>query len=245
MKRGSWIAERSGVERSLAASGRRFGLGGLELERLRALIAALAAEPHAPTAVRDPVEIADRHVAAALAALELESVRAARRIVDVGSGAGFPGLPLAIALPAAWIDLLEASRRKCRVIERLIAAATVSNARAVATRAETWADGEGRDAYDLVTVRAVAGLAVLVEYAAPLLRPGGVLVAWKGRREAAEERAGAAAAATVGLGPVEVIGVKPFPTAHDHHLHVFAKVSTTPPGFPRRPGRAAKRPLGH
>jgi len=130
------------------------------------------------------------------------------------------------------------------VIERLIVAAAVPNARAVAARAEIWADRDGRDAYDLVTARAVAGLAVLVEYAAPLLRLGGVLVAWRGRREADEESAADAAAATVGLSPGSVIAVEPFPTARDRHLHVFAKVSATPVAFPRRPGRAAKRPLG-
>ena len=208
------------------------------------MIVGLAAEPHPPTTVRDPDEIADRHVGDSLTALELERVRAARRIVDVGAGAGFPGLPLAIALPAASIDLLEASRRKCEVIERLIAAAAVPNARVVASRAEAWAGDEGRDAYDLVTGRAVAGLPVLVEYAAPLLSLGGVLVAWRGRRDTAEERVAEAAAGALGMSPTAVIAVKPFRAARDRHLHVFTKVSATPTEYPRRPGRAAKRPLG-
>lgn len=183
-------------------------------------------------------------MADSLTALELECVRAASRIADIGSGAGFPGLPLAIALPTTSVDLLEASQRKCEVIERLAAAAATSNARAVATRAEIWAaDDHGRDAYDVVSARAVAGLPVLVEYAAPLLRPRGLLVAWKGRRKAPEEAAAATAAAAVGMSPDEVIAVKPFPAARDRHLHVFSKVRPTPAGYPRRPGRAANRPL--
>lgn len=222
----------------------RFGLAEDERQRLGALVAALAAEPHPPTAVREPVEIADRHVADSLAALALEPVRAASRIIDVGSGAGFPGLPLAIALPAASFDLLEASRRKCDVIERLIVAASIPNARAIAERAEIWGDRDGRGAYDLVTARAVAPLAVLVEYAAPLLRAGGVLVVWKGRRDPAEEATAADAATVVGLGTASVTAVTPFPGARDRHLHVIEKVTATPAGFPRRPGRAAKRPLG-
>ena len=116
-------------------------------------------------------------------------------------------------------------------------------------RAEEWAKlpaalGGGREAYDVVTARAVAPLAVLVEYAAPLLRTGGVLVAWKGARDAAEEAGGATAAERLAMAPREVERVVPFEGAENRHLHVFEKVGPTPEGFPRRPGMARKRPLG-
>ena len=130
------------------------------------------------------------------------------------------------------------------MIERLAAAAGIGNARAVVARAEEWAAAEGRDAYDAVTARAVAPLAVLAEYAAPLLRRGGVLVAWKGAREQAEERAGAEAAAELGLEPREVLRVEPFAGTRHRHLHVYVKVAETPVRFPRRAGMARKRPLG-
>ena len=84
----------------------------------------------------------------------------------------------------------------------------------------------------------------LVEYAAPLLREGGILVAWKGARDAAEEAAGAAAAEQVGMAVGDVLPVKPFATSENRHLHVVRKISPTPAGFPRRPGMARKRPLG-
>jgi 16S rRNA (guanine527-N7)-methyltransferase len=129
------------------------------------------------------------------------------------------------------------------VIERLAAAAGVENARAVPSRAEEWAAGEGREAYDAVTARAVAPLAVLAEYAAPLLRQDGVLVAWKGSRDSAEEAAGNAAAGALGMTAASVIPVAPFAAARNRHLHVFTKREPTPPGFPRRPGMARKRPL--
>lgn len=134
-------------------------------------------------------------------------------------------------------------------MDRLIQAGDVSNARSITTRAEELGSvpaalGGGRDAYDAVTARAVGPLAVLVEYAAPLLREGGVVVAWKGARDADEEAAGAAAARQLGMAVGDVLPVRPFESSENRHLHVFRKISPTPPGFPRRPGMARKRPLG-
>jgi 16S rRNA (guanine527-N7)-methyltransferase len=182
-------------------------------------------------------------VADSLSGLDLAAVRGAGRIADIGAGAGFPGLALAVALPGAGVDLVEATARKCETIARLAEAAEVDNARAVPARAEQWAAGEGAGAYDVVTARALASLAVLVEYAAPLLRTGGALVAWKGARDEEEEDAGARAAAEVGLEPVEVLPVTPFTGARDRHLHIFRKVAPTPERYPRRAGMARKRPI--
>lgn len=209
-----------------------------------ALLRALADEPDPPTTVRDPREAMRTHVADSLAGLEVTELRGAARVADIGSGAGFPGLPIALAVPGARVDLVEAARRKCAVIDRLRAACGASSARAVALRVEEWAAGDGREAYEAVTARAVAPLAVLCEYAAPLLAAGGVLVAWKGARDRAEEEAGDRAAAELGLGPGSVTHVEPFEGAHSRHLHVFEKRGATPARFPRRPGMAAKRPLG-
>jgi len=141
------------------------------------------------------------------------------------------------------VDLIEATARKCEVIARLAQAAGAPNARAVPHRAEEWASGEGAEAYAAVTARALAPLSVIAEYAAPLLRVGGVLVAWKGSRDEDEEQRGAAAAGQLGLGAPDVIRVEPFEGAANRHLHVFTKTAPTPEGFPRRPGMARKRPL--
>lgn len=218
-------------------------------EQVRLLLEALAAEPDPHTSVSSPDEAMRVHVDDSLSGLEVPELRAARAIADVGAGAGFPGLVLAIALPRARVDLIESTGRKAALIGRLAQAAQISNARAVTARAEEWgaaapALGGGAGAYDAVTARAVAALPVLVEYAAPLLRVGGVLVAWKGARSAADESAGALAAEQLGLSVGDVLHVRPFPEARDRHLHVFRKISPTPGGFPRRPGMAAKRPLG-
>jgi 16S rRNA (guanine527-N7)-methyltransferase len=220
----------------------RWGLDGTAAAALDALLDTVEADPHAPTTVRAREEAVDAHLADALVALELAAVREARQIADMGSGAGFPGLALAAALPAARFVLVESAGRKCEFIRRAAVAAGLENVEVVHARAEEWRDGLG--ACDAVTARALAALPVLAEYAAPLLREGGALVAWKGRRDPDEEAAGARAAAQVGLEVEEVRRVQPFPAARDRHLHVYRKVAPTPARFPRRAGMATKRPLG-
>jgi 16S rRNA (guanine527-N7)-methyltransferase len=199
--------------------------------------------------VSEPHAAAEVHVADSLSGLEVSELRQARRIADLGAGAGFPGLVLAVANPGAQVDLIESAGRRAAVADRLLQAAQVTNARTVKARAEEWAAvspalGGGAGAYDAVTARAVAPLAVVVEYAAPLLKDGGVLVAWRGARDAEGEAAGAAAAERLGMAVKGVIRVVPFPEAENRHLAVFEKTAPTPKGFPRRPGMARKRPLG-
>jgi 16S rRNA (guanine527-N7)-methyltransferase len=200
---------------------------------LVALLEALAEEAAPPTAVADPV---NEHIADSLSAVPL--LGSPVSIADIGSGAGFPGLVLAAALPSAHVTLVESQRRHAAVAERLGRAAGLSNVSVLPLRAE-----EVRERFDVVTARAVAPLAVLVEYAAPLLVDGGELVAWKGARDGAEELGGEEAARVVGLSLDRVVSVSPFPGAHSRHLHFYVKTGSTPDRFPRRPGMARKRPL--
>ena len=209
-------------------------------EQFERLLEALSAEPDPHTTVADPV---NQHLADSLTALRVEGVREARALVDIGAGAGFPGLPLAIAMPGTRVDLVESAQRKSALIDRLAHASGLSNARAIPRRAEEWAAGEGGTAYDVATARAVAPLAVLIEYAAPFLAVRGRLIAWKGSRDTAEEAAGAKAAEEVGLRPIDVVETTPFAGARDLNLHVYLKERATPGRFPRRPGVASKRPL--
>ena len=230
------------VTAGIEALVRRYELPNDAAGRLRSLLDALAAAPHAPTTVREPAEALDTHLADSLAALELPDVGAASAIADLGAGAGFPGLALAVALPAARVALVESNARKCEFIRTAADGAGLTNVEVVAERAESWQDGIGR--CDVVTARALAPLGVIAEYAAPLLRDGGVLVAWKGRRDPDEERSAGSAAAELGLAIEAVVPVQPYPTAAHRHLHVLRKVAPTPDRFPRRPGMARKRPLG-
>jgi 16S rRNA (guanine527-N7)-methyltransferase len=208
---------------------------------LAALLDLVAAEPAAITAVRDPAEAVDVHVADALVALDVPAVRAAHRIADLGSGGGFPGLALAIALPAAHVALVESVGRKCAFLARAAASLGLANVEVANARAEAWEEGLG--AHDLVAARALAPLPVVIEYAAPLLQRGGVLVAWKGRPDPAEEADGRAAAAALGMSEPDAVPVEPFPGSRDHHLYLSSKVSPTPARYPRRAGMARKRPI--
>lgn len=225
----------------LAALVDRYALPESATGPLAELLVALDDE-HAPTTVKAPAEAIGVHLADSLAGLELDEVRGAETIADLGAGAGFPGLPLAVALPHAHVALVESIARKCAFITAAAERAGVGNVSVVARRAEEWADGIGSN--DVITARALAPLGVLAEYAAPLLKEGGVLVAWKGRRDAEEEGVAAAAAAQLGLEIEAVVPVSPYAGADHRHLHVLRKTSPTPPRFPRRAGMARKRPLG-
>jgi 16S rRNA (guanine527-N7)-methyltransferase len=219
----------------------RYGLCTRTSQRFAALLDLVAQEPSAITSVRDPSDGVDIHVADSLVALELPEVRAARRIADLGSGGGFPGLALAIASPDAVVALVESVRRKCAFLRFAAQQLELANVEVVNARAEAWP--EGLNGHDVVTARALAPLPVLVEYGAPLLRVGGALVAWKGHRDAADEADGAAAAALVGMSDPEAHRVTPFEGAGERHLYLSSKVSPTPSGYPRREGMARKRPI--
>jgi 16S rRNA (guanine527-N7)-methyltransferase len=222
--------------------GERYGLSGDQLAQLAAILLELQSDDQAPTTVTAAADAIDIHLADSLAALEIEAVGEARRIADIGSGAGFPGQALAVALPSAEVNLVESQRRKCEFLERVCLAAEVENARVVRARAEEWEDGSSR--HDLVVARALAAQPVVLEYAAPLLKIGGMLVDWRGKRAPGEEDLAENAGKVLGLRRTEVRRVVPYEGARDHHLHVFEKVAETPSRFPRRAGIARKRPLG-
>ena len=205
---------------------------------MKHLVEALA-DPSAPTAVHDRREVENVHIADSLAGLEVPAVGEAARIVDLGSGAGLPGLVLAIARPEAEVVLVESVGKKCAWLERTVSALGLENVRVVCARAEELEE----EPFDVVTARALASLSVLCEYAAPLLREGGSLVAWKGAVDAREDADGLHAANVLGLEREAVRAVEPYPGSQRRTLHVFRKVKPTPEMYPRRAGMAAKRPL--
>ncbi len=232
----------AGVQARLASLAAAHALGPRQQQQLSGLLELLAGDPQAPTSVRAPEQALDVHLADSLVALELGVLRQGGKIADIGAGAGFPGLALAVALPASDVALLESNTRKCAFIEKALTGLALANAAAVAVRAEEWEQGAG--AQDVALARAVAPQTVVLEYAAPLLRIGGVLVDWRGQRVATDEQAGLRAAEQLGLERAEVRQVRPYAAAREHHLHVFVKRAATPERFPRRPGIARKRPLG-
>ena len=176
------------------------------------------------------------HIADSLAGLE--AVGAPGSIVDLGSGAGLPGLVLADALPAARVVCVEAARRKADWIAATARRCGLHNVQAVWSRAE-----ELEQVADVVVARALGALPVLCEYAAPLLAEGGHAVFWKGAVSAAEEADGRHAAAVLGLSAPEVRSVTPYPGSERRSLWIFHRERPPPEGYPRRPGIALKRPL--
>jgi len=196
------------------------------------------------SSVTEPKRAWRVHVEDSLTGLEFAALRNAPTIADIGSGAGFPGLVLAVALPTARVDLVESVGRKCEFIQRAIEAAEIGNARVVNARSEELAGGEGREAYAAVTARAVGRLSTLAELASPLLKDGGVLVAWKGKRDADEEAQLANAAESLAMRPEQILHVGPYAGSEHRHLHLLRKRGSTPADLPRRPGMAKKRPYG-
>jgi 16S rRNA (guanine527-N7)-methyltransferase len=210
--------------------------------QLGAIVAELEADAHAPSSVREAGSAVDVHVADSLSALELDVLGEARTAVDIGSGAGFPGLPLAVALPRAQFWLVESQARKCAFLRRVCRTAGIANAEVVCARAEEWEDGRERS--DVALARAVGAPALVLEYAAPLLRGGGTLVDWRGRLDADARVSAEKAASELGLEPAGVREAAPFPGTSHLKLYLYLKVRATPERFPRRPGMARKRPLG-
>jgi 16S rRNA (guanine527-N7)-methyltransferase len=211
---------------------------------LRRVLDLLAVERASVSSITDPTRAWRVHVADSLTGLEVSGLSTASRIADIGSGAGFPGIPLAVALPAAEVDLIESIGRKCDFMRGAISEAGIANARIVEGRSEELAAGQGREIYDAVTARAVGRLSTLAELASPLLRAGGLLVAWKGKRDAEEEAQLVRAADQLAMRPVEILNVGPYAGSEHRHLHVVRKTGPTPAGLPRRPGMAKKRPRG-
>jgi 16S rRNA (guanine527-N7)-methyltransferase len=184
------------------------------------------------TAVRDPAEAHRVLVDDALAAAALVEEGP---VVDVGSGAGSPGIPVALARPDLRVDLLETQRRRCDFLER--ASGELANVTVVCARAEEHGRGAGRDAYGTALAQALAPVPVALEWCLPLVRLGGRVILLAG-----EVDLGVAAAASrlVGGGQPALVAL---PGSEKRSLLVVPKVEETPERFPRRPGAARKRPL--
>jgi 16S rRNA (guanine527-N7)-methyltransferase len=196
------------------------------------------------TRVVEPNDVARLHLLDSLAALPIIDPMAPRRACDLGSGGGVPGLVLAIARPAIHWTLVDSVRKKGDAMRSFADALELPNVSVVPERAEVMGrDPRYRESFDLVTARACAALPVLVEYALPLIRTGGSLLAWKGRISDDELGAGATAAAELGGGDAAVHPTG-FESLGDHRFVVVSKDRPTPDRFPRRPGEGGRKPLG-
>jgi 16S rRNA (guanine527-N7)-methyltransferase len=164
--------------------------------------------------------------------------------IDVGTGAGFPGLPLKIMRPTLRMTLLESSHKKILFLEHLVERLGLKNVELLWARAEeVGQDTHHRERYDIALARAVADMAVLVEYCLPLCRKGGYLIAQKGADIEAELKAAEGAIHLLG-GKLREVKVLQLPGLREpRSLVLVEKVAPTPPKYPRRPGMPKKRPL--
>lgn len=193
------------------------------------------------TAVRDPDTAWMRHIADSLSLIPLLPEDAS--IIDVGSGAGLPGLVLALAAPDRSVTLLEATGKKCSFLSRVTDDLGLHRVRVRNARAEeTGQDPECREAFGVAVARAVADLPVLLELCAPLVRVGGRVLALKGQSAAEEQARAAFAGEQLGLAsPTRYV---PRPDDQpDACVIEYTKVRPTPDRYPRRPGMPAKRPI--
>ncbi len=196
------------------------------------------------TAVTDPADIAVKHFADALTCSLAMHPQIQGRLVDVGSGAGFPGLPLKIAFPRLQVTLIEATGKKAEFCRHIVEGLGLSGVQVIHARAEEVGhQPDHRHTYDWATARAVAQLSVVVEYLLPLLRLGGKAIAQKGESGPAEAHAADSALRLLGGRMVQVIPVELPRVAETRYLVVIDKVAATPASYPRRAGVPLKRPL--
>jgi 16S rRNA (guanine527-N7)-methyltransferase len=196
---------------------------------------------------RDSEEILHRHVLDSLSCLLFAPLFTARRVADIGSGGGLPGVPLAIVLPGAEVTLLEATGKKAAFLRYVSEELELANIRVANTRVEEFAREEAhRATFDVCTVRALARLSVVAEYSIPLLRVGGTVVTMKGRLDAEERDEGVRALDKLGGRVREEVPVRYSSDEErgERRLLLVEKISETPGGYPRRTGVPARNPLG-
>lgn len=189
-------------------------------------------------------EAATKHLLDSLVVLRLPVSREWRKLGDIGSGAGFPGIPLRIMRPDLEVTLIEATGKKVGFLEAAISELGLSGVQAIHARGEeVGREPAFREAFDVVTARAVARLNLLVEYCLPLVRVGGQFVAYKGPEGGAELQEAEAGCRELGAGEADTVEFALPDEGGRRTLVVVTKDRHTPAGYPRPGARIVKRPL--
>lgn len=198
------------------------------------------------TRVTAPAEVARLHLLDSLVALPLIDGAAGREAIDIGSGGGLPGLPLALARPETRWTLVDSVWKKAAILHEFVEALGLRNVAVLSDRAEALGQTrQHRERYAVATARACAALPVLAELALPLVAPGGLLIAWKGPLSDADDEVRRARVAIGQLGGGHLSIVDPgLPALGGHRLVTVPKERATDARFPRRPGEPGRRPLG-
>lgn len=196
------------------------------------------------TNITDPEEFVIKHFIDSIICIDYPEFEEAGKIIDVGTGGGFPGVPLAIAAPDKEFILMDSLNKRLKIIDELCGQIGIGNVTTVHARAEELAKNKAhREQYDLCVSRAVANMATLAEYCLPFIKIGGCLMAYKGPDAEREVEEARKALYLLG-GQVEEIregNLKEF--GIDHKVVIIKKVKNTPSKFPRKAGTPAKEPL--
>ncbi|MEZ0397067.1 MAG: 16S rRNA (guanine(527)-N(7))-methyltransferase RsmG [Anaerolineales bacterium] len=196
------------------------------------------------TALRDAESIRTKHFLDSFSCVLAWKGRPPRRLVDVGTGAGFPGLPLKILYPSLQLTLVESVGKKTAFLRHIVATLKLEQVEVLTARAEEVGQMPAhRERYDWAVARAVANLPILSEYLLPLVRVGGCMLAQKGASGPAEANKAAHAITVLGGSVKQLIGVKIPGVDEDRYLLVVEKIAATPKAYPRKPGVPAKKPL--
>jgi len=197
------------------------------------------------TALTDPFEFVELNLLDSLAPVSLPMLENAETVIDVGSGAGFPGLPLALLYPEKSFVLTDALRKRTDFIAEASNTLGLKNVRAVHARAEALGKDKGfREKFDLALCRAVGALPIILEYALPLVKIGGSFVAYKTVQAKNEIEESLLARETLGAAAVvETFTYRDLLPDRGHALYIISKETSTPEKFPRREGVPAKIPL--
>lgn len=202
------------------------------------------------TAITDREEFIDKHIIDSLLAISSSEVKDAKKIIDMGTGGGFPGVPLAVAFPDKEFLLVDSLNKRIKIIEELCERIGIKNVRAVHGRAEEMArKPEYREGFDLCVSRAVANMNTLSEYCLPFVKIGGSLIAYKGPDCESEIKEAIKAIEILGgkLDRIEKAGIEltdfDGKLDYEHELVYVHKVDETPKAYPRKAGTPAKKPL--
>lgn len=197
------------------------------------------------TNITDPAEFRIKHNADSLMCVDFPEFQSAKNIIDVGTGGGFPGIPLAVYAPDKHFTLLDSLNKRLRIIDELAGGLDISNITLVHGRAEDVArNREHREKYDLCVSRAVSNLATLSEYCLPFIKVGGYLLAYKGPGADQEVKDAEKALKTLGGSLVDIRETTMEEYGLDHRILVIEKVRNTPKAYPRKAGTPLKEPLG-
>ena len=196
------------------------------------------------TAITEYDDVVEKHFVDSVSLIKALDEEKVKNVIDIGTGAGFPGIPLKIVFPHLKVTLLDSLNKRIKFLNDVIGALELENIETIHGRAEDFGKSEEyRECFDIATARAVAGLPALMEFCVPFVKVGGYFVCLKGPNANLELEESKKAMEVLGLEYIEKIDIKLPEIDLDHNILVFKKVKNTPSKYPRKAGKPSKNPI--